>query len=81
MAISDEDDVVSVNDSYDETQTSIDATVVTLGKSNDVVMGSIERADELNKDTESETTECERTECETPKRANKTKSVKAKAKA
>ena len=80
MAISDEDDVVSVNDSDDEAQTTIDATVVTPGKSNDVVMGSIERADKLNKDRESETTECERTKCETPKRAKKTKSVKAKAK-
>lgn len=81
MAISDEDDVVSVNDSDDETQTTFYATVVTPGKSNDVVMDSIERADRLNKDRESETTECERTECETPKRAKKTKSVKAKTKA
>ena len=76
MAISDEDGVVSVNDSDDETQTTFYATVVTPGKSNDVVMDSIERADRLNKDRESETTECE-----TPKRAKKTKSVKAKTKA
>ena len=81
IEISDEDDVVLVNDYNDDTQTTIDATVVTPGKSNDVVMDSIERADRLNKDRESETTECERTECETPKRAKKTKSVKAKTKA
>jgi len=81
MAISDEDGVVSVNDSDDETQTTFYATVVTPGKSNDVVIDSIERADRLNKDRESETTECEITECETPKRDQKTKSVKAKTKA
>ena len=81
MAISDENDVVADNDSDDETQTTFYATVVTPGKSNDVVIDSIETADRLNKDRESETTECEITECETPKRDQKTKSVKAKTKA
>jgi len=69
MTIDKEDDVLSVNDSDDETIATIDATIVTHGESDDAVVNSIERVEERHKEGESET----------PKRANKSKVVNRKA--
>ena len=69
MTIDKEDDVLSVNDSDDETMATIDTTIVTHGESDDAVVTSIARTEERHKGGESET----------PKRANKAKVVNRKA--